>query len=260
MNFVSCSVQNRKAVIFIANPATIYGKQMLTNCRIHCLRISGCLLALYINIYIYLQDLALNNPNRLICHKTQHIQTIFSPLQYPVCILVLFVSGFLVLFPLIIFADLITINLPCVIYWPSNEPSIKRCTCVNKRKNSGSRWALNNNMTRAKTVWVGWRQDVSGVRTSSRQRAWALSDPRLSNPAKMRKKCCYGRRRTWGQYSSLFPSPAHLSHTRNITLSRIKRERLYFYKIVYSFVHWSSSLCLIMFRIYLYIYICIRVI
>ena len=35
-----------------------------------------------------------------------------------------------------------------VIYWPSTEPSIKRCTCVNKRKNSGSRWELENNITR----------------------------------------------------------------------------------------------------------------
>ena len=60
-------------------------------------------------------------------------------------------------------------------------------------------------------------------------------------------------RRTWGQYSS--PSVStHLSHTRNINLSWIKYERLYFYKEVYSFVHWSTSLCLIMFRIYLYMY------
>ena len=37
---------------------------------------------------------------------------------------------------------------PRVIYWPSTEPSIERCTCVNKRKNSGGRWALENNITR----------------------------------------------------------------------------------------------------------------
>ena len=54
-------------------------------------------------------------------------------------------------------------------------------------------------------------------------------------------------RRTLGKYSSLSPSPAHLSHTRNITLSRRKSERLYFYKDVYSFVHSSSSLLLTMF-------------
>ena len=35
-----------------------------------------------------------------------------------------------------------------VIYWPSTEPSIKRCTCVNKRKNSGSKWTFDNDITR----------------------------------------------------------------------------------------------------------------
>ena len=72
----------------------------------------------------------------------------------------------------------------------------------------------------------------------------------------MRKKCCYGQRRILGQYSSLRPSPTHLSHTTNIPLSRIKCERLYFYKEVCSFIHWSLSLCLIMFRIYLCMYTC----
>ena len=70
----------------------------------------------------------------------------------------------------------------------------------------------------------------------------ALSDSRLSNPAKMRKKCCYCWRRTWDQYSSLSPSPAHLTHTTTITLWRIKCKRLYFYKEVCSFVHWSSCI------------------
>ena len=57
----------------------------------------------------------------------------------------------------------------------------------------------------------------------------ALSDPWLSNTAKMRKKCCYGREKNLGQYSSLSLSPAHLSHTKNITLSKIKCQRSYFY-------------------------------
>ena len=35
-----------------------------------------------------------------------------------------------------------------VIYWPLTEPSIKRCTCVNKQKNCGSRWMLDNDITR----------------------------------------------------------------------------------------------------------------
>ena len=43
-----------------------------------------------------------------------------------------------------------------VIYWPSTEPSIKRCTCVNKRKKSGSRRTLENNITRC----PGWFESL----------------------------------------------------------------------------------------------------
>ena len=49
-----------------------------------------------------------------------------------------------------------------VIYGPSTEPSIKRCTCVNKRKNSGSWWPG--------AVRVSWRKDAE-LRNSGRQRA-----------------------------------------------------------------------------------------
>ena len=40
-------------------------------------------------------------------------------------------------------------SAPIVMYCPSTEQSIKRYTCVKKRKNSGSRWTLNNNITSA---------------------------------------------------------------------------------------------------------------
>ena len=127
-----------------------------------------------------------------------------------------------------------------VIYWALTELSIKRCICVNKWKSSGSRWALDNNITRCPGQFKSVGDRMPKWEPAPDRGLWAISDPRLSNPAKMRKKCCYGQRRTWGQYSSLSPSPTHLSHTTNITPSRIKWERLYFYKAVYSFVHWSS--------------------
>ena len=100
---------------------------------------------------------------------------------------------------------------------------------VNKRKNSGSRWTLNNNITRTQTVWVGWREDASvrislqieGLRPSLTH-GW-VTQPRWKRNAAM-------VRRTWGQYSSLSLSPAHLSYTINITLSRIKCERCIFIK------------------------------
>ena len=59
---------------------------------------------------------------------------------------------------------------------------------------------------------------------------WALSDPRLSDPSQDEKEVLLWSKKNMG-------SICHLSHTRNITLSRIKCMRLYFYKEVYSFVH-----------------------
>ena len=132
-----------------------------------------------------------------------------------------------------------------VIYWPSTEPSIKRCIGVNKRKNSGSRWTLDNNIT-----WCpdGLSQSETGCQRENQLAdwgLWALSDPRLSNPAKMRKKCCYGQEGKLGQYSS--PSPTYLSHHRNINPFENKVWEMYFfYKEVCSFVCWSrhySRLC-----------------
>ena len=51
-----------------------------------------------------------------------------------------------------------------VIYWPSTEPSIKWCTCVNRWRNSGSRWALENNITRCPG---GLRQLETGCRSEN---------------------------------------------------------------------------------------------
>ena len=126
-----------------------------------------------------------------------------------------------------------------VIDWPSTEPSIKRCTCVNKRKNSGSRCVWDNNITRAQTAWVSWGQDAE-LRASGRQRAlWPSQDEKEV---------------LRGQYSSPSPSPDHLLPLTNINPFENKVWGIHFYKEVCSFVHWSSSLCLIMLRIYLYMY------
>ena len=102
---------------------------------------------------------------------------------------------------------------PLVIYWPSTEPSIKRCTCVNKRKNSGSRFTLENNITRCLD---GLSQLETGCRSENQLAdwgLWALSDPGWATQAKMRKKCCYRREKNLGQYSSPSLSPL-ISHTQ----------------------------------------------
>ena len=90
------------------------------------------------------------------------------------------------------------------------------------------------------------------MRTSSRQGAWALSDPRLSSSARKRKKCRYSQKNLGSIYSSLSPYPTHLSHTRNITLSRIKWERYIFIKkCIRSFIE-VRHYCWLCFRLYLY--------
>ena len=77
-----------------------------------------------------------------------------------------------------------------VIYWPSTEPSIKRCTCVNKRKNSRIWRTLENNITRClEGDRVIWRQDAK-VRTRQTEGCGPLVIPGWATQAKMRKKCC----------------------------------------------------------------------
>ena len=101
----------------------------------------------------------------------------------------------------------------CVIYWPSAEPSFKRCTCVNKWKNSGSRWTLENNITRCPG---GSSQSVTGCQSESQLLIEGFGNvviPGWATQAKMRKKCCYGREKNLGQYSSPSLSPL-ISHTQ----------------------------------------------
>ena len=75
------------------------------------------------------------------------------------------------------------------------------------------------------------------MRPSCRQRGCGPKWPTVEQLQSRWGKSAAMVRRTWGQYSNPSPSPTHLSHTTNITLSRIKCERLCFYKEVCSFVH-----------------------
>ena len=95
--------------------------------------------------------------------------------------------------------------------------------------------------------WIESQRQIGGL--------WALSEPRLSSPDKMRKKCCYGQQNLGSICSSLSPSPTHLSHITNINTFQNKVWEVYFYKEVCSFVHWNSSLLLTMFpHIFMYMY------
>ena len=141
-----------------------------------------------------------------------------------------------------------------VIYWPPNEPSIKRCTCVDKRKNSGSSWTLNNNITRC----TDGSNPLDTRCLSESQRQTEGFGPSVTHgwatPTKMRKKCW----KKLGQYSSLSPSPTHLSHMKHHPFEN-KVWEIYFYKEVYSFVYWSRSLTVDCFRIYFYMYLYVAI-
>ena len=78
---------------------------------------------------------------------------------------------------------------------------------------------------RPRQVKCSWDRNASMRTSLQAEDLVALSEPQLSNQAKMRKKCCYGQEKNLGQYSSLSLSPL-ISHTQqNITLSRIKCEK-----------------------------------
>ena len=139
------------------------------------------------------------------------------------------------------------------IYWPLTEASIKRCTCLNKRKNSRSRRTWENYITRCLGRFESVGEKMPNWDQLQTVGFGPSVDPRLRNSKPRWERNAAMVRKIWAQYSSLSPSSNHLSHTTNITLSRIMCERLYFYKEVYSFVHWSSSLSLCS----AYIYTCI---
>ena len=139
-----------------------------------------------------------------------------------------------------------------VAYWPSTEPSIKRCTCVNKQRNSGNRcirskiseyhldlWTWLNSVQMRTPTGSRWmsnnyitgchRQlELVGVRVTvpvgdnmpewepAPDRGLGPSGPTAEQPIRMRKKCCYGQRNLGSMCGSLSPSPTHHSHTRNI--------------------------------------------
>ena len=175
-----------------------------------------------------------------------------------------------------------------VTYWPSTELSIKRrnrciqssmleyhldtwtwLNLVQMHTPTGSRWVSNNYITRCHrqlglSVWVRISSVPVGVSWGIRcqhenQLAdWGLatlSDPQLSSTARMRKKCCYGRKNFGSICSNLSPSPTHFSHTRNINPFKNEVWEVYFYKkCVRSFIEVRHCVWLC-FCLY-YVYVC----
>ena len=85
-----------------------------------------------------------------------------------------------------------------VIYWPLPKPAIKRCTCVNKWKNSGGRWTLSKNIDRVLGAVGQLRQKCQSENQLADWRLWALSDPRLNNPSRRcERSAAMVKRWTW---------------------------------------------------------------
>ena len=160
-----------------------------------------------------------------------------------------------------------------VTYWPSTEPSIKRCTCVNKRKNSetgaygrryrnfiltcgrrwirwwwqmrtptGSRWVSDNYITRCHrrfepvAVPVGDRMPAEWELAPDRGVGPTVTHGWAAQPEYERSAAMV--RRTLGQYVAVCPCLQLTSHTQpTSTLLRIKCERYIFIKkCVHSFI------------------------
>ena len=139
----------------------------------------------------------------------------------------------------------------CVIYWSSTEPSIKRCTCVNKWKNSESRWALENYITRCPD---GLRQLETGCRSETQLQTadfGSLVTPNWATQAKMRKKCCCGREWTWVNITVHLHS--FLTHNKHHPFENKVWEISIFIRSVFV-CYWNHSLPVDCFRIYLYMY------
>ena len=122
-----------------------------------------------------------------------------------------------------------------VTYWPSTEQSIKRCTCVNKRKQVGMRQLYNQV---PQTAWVSssssWSQlgdKMPAWESACRLRACGPQWPMVEQPSQECERSAAMVRRTLGQYVSVCPHLQLTSHTQPTSpLSRIKCERYIFIK------------------------------
>ena len=123
-----------------------------------------------------------------------------------------------------------------VIYWPSTVPSIKRCTCVNKWKNSGSRWTLENNITRCPG---GLSQSETGCQRENQLADWGLCGPQwptVEQPKlRWERNAAMVKRRTWVNIAVRSCLHSFLTHNKH-HLFENKVWEIYIKKCIRSFV------------------------
>ena len=135
--------------------------------------------------------------------------------------------------------------------WPSTELSIKRCTCVNKRKQVGIKQKYNQDTDSLSQLEIGCHRSENQLQTED----LGPQKPTVEQTCQNAKEVPLWSEKLWFICSSLSPSPTHLSHTTNINPFENKVWEVYFYKEVCSFVHRSRHCCWLCFRMY-YVYVC----
>ena len=123
-----------------------------------------------------------------------------------------------------------------VIYWPLTEPSIKRCTCVNKRENSGSRCTLDNNITRCTD---GSSQLETRCQRENQIADWGLCGPQwptVEQPKARWERSAAVVEKELGVKMTVRPClHSFLTHNKHHPFEN-KVWEIYFYKEVYSFI------------------------
>ena len=111
---------------------------------------------------------------------------------------------------------------PSVIYWPLTEPSIKMCTCVNKRKKKRKQVGVMKEYRQVPATVELVGDEKARVRASLQTEGCGPQRPPVEQP---QPRCgrsamwvledntaCYDKEKKLGQYSSLSLSPL-ISHT-----------------------------------------------
>ena len=145
----------------------IYAKR-LRNC-IHCMLILtffACILSRFLLLTVIIESIFIQNKyfERYLKHRLSHNTFFYSMPEYSTS-----KRWLLHWIPYEGWYD--------VIYWPSTDPSIKRFSCVNKQKNSGSRLTEDNNITRCPGQFESVRDKMPKWEPVADRGLSALSDP-----------------------------------------------------------------------------------
>ena len=112
-------------------------------------------------------------------------------------------------------------------YWPS---TIKRCTCVNKRKQVGVKQKYNQDTYGLSQLEVGCQRSENQLQIEGLGPQW----PTVEQPSQDEKEVLLWSEELWGQYVAVCSCLQLTSHTQPTSiLSRIVWE-VYFYKEVCS--------------------------